>query len=78
MRYGICKINTCVGNGIRQHSVCSCCCKQKQIIIEYKTLQQLCYKNYDKIVIAINNDDYKALIKLLDDKLGIVSRTANI
>ena len=83
--YGIGKINKCSGGaGGRQHSLCSCCCGHKQIVIEFKSTKSLCAYGYDKITISVNGDHYQSFRKLLDEKLGVITsnnytdQTANI
>lgn len=71
--YGIGKVNKCAGkSGIRQHSLCSCCCNQRQIVITFNDGQypSVCAYSYDKIVIAVNGDHYQALTNVFFEKVG--------
>ena len=35
--YGVGKVNICAGGtGLRQHSLCSCCCGHKQVVIDFR------------------------------------------
>ena len=71
--YGVGRVDQCTGT--RQHS-CSCCCEHKQIVIQFKESKHrsMCGVSYDSIAISVNNDDYQAFKKLMDEKLGIVTK----
>eukprot|EP01084_Bolivina_argentea_P156024 271880_1 len=76
--YGIAKINKAVDGGIRQHSLCSCDCREKQMVIQYRNPQTMCAGGwcnaYTKIVIAVSGSDYQALKKMLDEKFNVVTK----
>merc|ERR1740123_578243 len=71
--YGVGKVNFCVDGGLRQHALCSLCCQQRQIVIEFKEPQSICLKGYRKMTIAVSGSDYTDFIKLLDEKFGLNS-----
>ena len=66
--YGVGKVNTCASTS--QHSLCSCNCQQRQMVIRFHGEQSICGKGYIKIVIAIDGDKWDALKQLLDTKVG--------
>lgn len=75
--YGIGQVYICSGGiGLRQHSCCSCCCGHQQIIIEFRSdkTESMCGKGYDAIAIAVNIDDYQTFKKLMDEKLGVLTK----
>merc|ERR1719474_268258 len=62
--YGFCQVNKVQG-GIRQHSLWSCGCHQKQIVIELKQNMTFCVP-YSKIVIAVAGADYEAFVQMMN------------
>eukprot|EP01083_Nonionella_stella_P001669 4754_1 len=73
--YGI-GMNKCYS--LRQHSNCSNNCKQRQIVIEYKTPRTLCGYPYTKVVIAVDGGDYQAFRRMLDGKFDVIAPTATL
>ena len=66
--YGLCRINICAN--LRQHSLCSSGCGHRQVVIRFKTDQAMCGKAYDKITISVNESDYGAFSRMMNEKLG--------
>eukprot|EP01084_Bolivina_argentea_P077667 140916_1 len=56
---------------IRQMGICSCDCKQKQMVIELKSSKSSCGSDYKKISFSVNERDYEPLKAILDEKCGI-------
>ena len=76
--YGVGKINKCTKPPIRQHALCSCCCKQRQMVIVYRNPQMLCMAEYSKIVIAVNGEDFHKFKTMLDEKFNVITTTTPI
>ena len=74
--YGVGRVHPVQG-GIRRHSLCSCLCDQRQLVIELKQPRSFCIQ-YRRVVIAVSGKDYEALCQMLDAKFGIPAKTADI